>query len=33
MSHSIGVLLTRNLDDVFGESDAARRRTAINATF
>ena len=26
MSYSISTLLTRNLEDVFGENDAARRR-------
>ena len=30
MSHSISTLLTRNLQDVFGENDPARRRAAIN---
>ncbi|HST09080.1 MAG TPA: hypothetical protein VLL05_01790 [Terriglobales bacterium] len=29
MSVSISTLLTRNLYDVFGENDAARRRVAI----
>ena len=33
MSHSISTLLTRNLYDVFGENDAARRRAAINEIF
>ena len=33
MSYSISTLLTRNLDDVFGESDPARRRAAIDAIF
>jgi hypothetical protein len=33
MSHSIATLLPRNLDDVFGEGEGARRRTAIDATF
>ena len=27
MSYSISTLLTRNLQDVFGENDPARRRT------
>ena len=30
MSHSISALLTRNLQDVFGENDPARRRAAID---
>ena len=30
MSNSISTLLTRNLHDVFGESDPARRRAAID---
>jgi hypothetical protein len=29
---TISTLLTRNLDDVFGENDPARRRAAIKAT-
>jgi hypothetical protein len=29
MSYSISILLTRNLHDVFGENDPARRRAAI----
>ena len=33
MSHSILTLLTRNLHDVFGENDPARRRAAINELF
>ena len=33
MSHSISTLLTRNLQDVFGENDPARRRAAINEIF
>ena len=33
MSSSISTLLTRNLRDVFGENDAARRRAAIGETF
>jgi hypothetical protein len=32
MSYSISTLLTRNLHDVFGENDAARRRAAIDST-
>jgi signal transduction histidine kinase len=31
MSYSISTLLTRNLYEVFGENDAARRRAAIHA--
>jgi hypothetical protein len=31
MSYSISTLLTRNLHDVFGENDPARRRAAIDA--
>src|SRR5205814_7996665 len=30
MSYSISTLLTRNLHDVFGENDSARRRAAID---
>ena len=30
MSYSISTLLTRNLDDVFGENDPSRRRAAID---
>jgi hypothetical protein len=30
MSYSISTLLTRNLSDVFGENDPARRRTALD---
>ena len=30
---SISTLLTRNLDDVFGENDPARRRAAIDEIF
>src|SRR5258707_13496888 len=30
MSYSISTLLTRNLQDVFGEKDPARRRAAID---
>src|SRR5881394_983297 len=30
MSYTISTLLTRNLQDVFGESDPARRRAAID---
>jgi hypothetical protein len=33
MSCSIATLLTRNLHDVFGESDPARRRAAVNDIF
>jgi hypothetical protein len=33
MSHSISSLLTRNLHDVFGENDPARRRAAIEEIF
>ena len=33
MSFSISTLLTRNLHDVFGENDPARRRAAIDAIF
>jgi len=33
MSFSISTLLTRNLHDVFGESDPARRRSAIDEIF
>ena len=33
MSDSISTLLTRNLDDVFGESDPARRRAAIDQIY
>ena len=33
MSHSISALLTRNLHDVFGENDPARRRAAIDEIF
>ena len=33
MSHSILTLLTRNLHDVFGENDPARRRAAIDEIF
>ncbi len=33
MSHSIATSLPRNLDDIFGEGEAARRRTTIDATF
>ena len=33
MSNSISTLLTRNLQDVFGENDAARRRAAIDEIF
>ena len=33
MSYSISTLLTRNLHDVFGENDPARRRAAIGEIF
>ena len=33
MSSSISTLLTRNLNDVFGENDPARRRAAIDEIF
>jgi len=33
MSHSISTLLTRNLHDVFGENDPARRRATIDEIF
>jgi hypothetical protein len=33
MSYSISTLLTRNLHDVFGESDPKRRRAAIGEIF
>jgi hypothetical protein len=33
MSSSIPTLLTRNLHDVFGENDPARRRAAIDEIF
>ncbi len=33
MSFSISTLLTRNLNDVFGENDPARRRAAIGEIF
>jgi hypothetical protein len=33
MSNSISTLLTRNLTDVFGENNSARRRAAINEIF
>jgi hypothetical protein len=33
MSVSVSTLLTRNLYDVFGENDAARRRAAIDEIF
>src|SRR5262252_7565798 len=33
MSYSISTLMTRNLSDVFGENDAARRRAAIEEIF
>src|SRR5438309_3376881 len=33
MGYSISTLLTRNLHDVFGENDPARRRAAIDEIF
>ena len=33
VAHSISTLLLRNLDDVFGENDPARRRAAIEEIF
>ena len=33
MPQSVSTLLTRNLHDVFGEDDPARRRTAIDEIF
>jgi SnoaL-like domain len=33
MSYSISTLLTRNLHDVFGENDPARRRAAIEEIY
>ena len=33
MSYSIATLLTRNLHDLFGENDPARRRAAIDEIF
>jgi len=33
MSYSISTLLTRNLHDVFGENDPARRRAAIDEVY
>jgi hypothetical protein len=33
MPHSISTLLIRNLHDVFGEGDPARRRAAIDEIF
>ena len=33
MSHSISTLLTRNLHEVFGENDPARRRAVIDEIF
>ena len=33
MSHSISTLLTRNLHEVFGEGDPARRRATIDEIF
>ena len=33
MSNSVSTLLTRNLNDVFGENDPVRRRKAIDEIF
>src|SRR5438445_525997 len=33
MSYSIATLLTRNLQEVFGENDPARRRAAVQALY
>jgi SnoaL-like protein len=33
MPHTISTLLTRNLHDVFGENDPARRRAAVEEIF
>jgi hypothetical protein len=33
MSHTISTLLTRNLEDVFGENDPERRRAAIDEIY
>jgi hypothetical protein len=33
VSYSISILLTRNLHDVFGENDPARRRAAVDEIF
>ena len=33
MSYSISTLLTRNLQEVFGENDPARRRAAVHEIF
>jgi hypothetical protein len=33
MSNSVSILLTRNLHDVFGENDPARRRAAIDELY
>jgi SnoaL-like domain len=33
VSHSISTLLIRNLQDVFGENDPARRRAAVDELF
>ena len=33
MPYSISTLLTRNLDDVFGQNDPARRRAAIDEIY
>ena len=33
MSYSISTLLTRNLQEVFGENDPARRRAAVDELY
>ena len=33
MSYSVSTLLTRNLEDVFGENDPARRRAAVHELY
>jgi hypothetical protein len=33
MSYSISILLTRNLQEVFGENDPARRRAAVDERY
>ena len=33
MSHTVSTLLLRNLDDVFGEIDPVRRRSAVDEIF
>jgi hypothetical protein len=33
MSYSIATLLTRNLQEVFGENDPARRRAAVQELY